>query len=62
MGTKNVILLRDKKNDRTRVEGEREELNIGVQFGRLFFGQGPIRSMTVEEKELTLHRRCLECE
>ena len=37
-------------------------LNIGVQFGRLFRGQGPIRSMTVEEKELTLHRRCLECD
>ena len=25
-------------------------------------GQGAIRSMTLEEKELTLHRRCLECE
>ena len=37
-------------------------LNIEVQFGRLFRGQGPIRSMIVEEKELTLHRRCLECE
>ncbi len=37
-------------------------LNIGVQFKRLFQGQGPIRSMTTEEKELTLHRRCLECE
>ena len=37
-------------------------LNIGVQFGRLFQGQGPIRSLSLEEKELTLHRRCLECE
>ena len=27
-------------------------LNIGVQFGRLFRGQGPLRSMTKEEKEI----------
>ena len=37
-------------------------LNIGIQFQRLFRGQGPLRSMTREERELTLHRRCLECE
>ena len=29
-------------------------LNIGVQFERLLQGQGPIRSMTKEEKELHL--------
>ena len=37
-------------------------LNIGVQFGRLLQGQGPIRALNLEEKELTLHRRCFECE
>jgi len=37
-------------------------LNIGIQFQRLFRGQEPLRSMTREERELTLHRRCLECE
>jgi hypothetical protein len=37
-------------------------LNIGVQFGRLLQGHGPIRSMTKEERELTLHRRCLDCD
>ena len=37
-------------------------LNIGVQFGRLLQGHGPIRSITKEERELTLHRRCLDCE
>ena len=30
-------------------------LNIGVQFGRLLQGQGPIRSLSLEEK--ALHRR-----
>ena len=37
-------------------------LNIGLQFGRLFQGRGPLRKMTQEEKEMTMHRRCLECE
>ena len=53
------------KNENCKLLQNRDRtgaLNIGVQFGRLLQGQGPIRSLNLEEKELTLHRRCLECE
>ena len=37
-------------------------INIGTQFTRLFCGDGPLRPFTDVEVEMTMHRRCLECE
>lgn len=36
--------------------------NIGLQFTRLFAGQGPIRSMTAEDLEFHRHNICLRCD
>ena len=36
--------------------------NIGLQFNRLFAGQGPIRSMTAEDLEFHRHNLCLRCD
>jgi hypothetical protein len=36
--------------------------NIGLQFTRLFTGQGPIRSMTAEDLEFHRHNLCLRCD
>lgn len=47
-----ALLNRDKNASR----------NIGLQFKRLFEGQGCIKSMSEHEIELTRHRMCLECE
>ncbi len=36
--------------------------NVGLQFGRLFAGRGPIRGMTAEDLELHRHSLCWTCD
>ena len=36
--------------------------NIGLQFTRLFGGQGPLREMTTEDLELHRNSCCIACE
>ena len=62
---KEIRGLRICQNENCKLPQNRDRTgasNIGLQFIRLFTGQGPIRSMTAEDLEVHRHNLCLQCD